>query len=371
MVLVVPRPIEMPEIPITVLPVEGSLRDKSILDRPDQLGFGKYFTDRMFVMEYVGGKWVKPTIKKNEPLSLDPAASVLHYAQEIFEGMKAFRQDNGRIVLFRPDRNITRLNQSADRMCMPRIDPKMFIQSLRHLVKLEKDWVPKDQQSSLYIRPTFIATDAQLGVRPSDKYLFYIILSPSGPYFKEGFKPVKIFVTDKYVRAVPGGVGFAKTGGNYARSLKAMEDAAKFGCSQVLWLDGIHRRYIEEVGAMNIFFVKEGIAYTAPLNNGTILPGVTRESIIQICRDLGIEVRKEFLDIDETLSGIQEGEVTEVFGTGTAAVVSPIGELIYKNEQYVIGQGAIGPITERLYRALTDIQRGRGPDLHNWIVPVD
>ena len=348
----------------------SDLKPKDILQTPEKLGFGKYFTDRMFYMEYDNG-WQEPIIKKLTNLSLHPAASVFHYAQEIFEGMKAHRQDNGKIVIFRPDRNIDRFNVSAERMCMPQIDPNVFMEGLKSLIRLEQEWVPNALESSLYIRPTFIGVDPVLGVKPSSKYYFYIILSPSGPYFKDGFKPVKIHVTDKYVRAVPGGVGNAKTGGNYARSLLAIKEAQeKYNASQVLFLDAYEHKYVEEVGAMNIFFVKDKTIYTAPLEPGTILPGVTRESVIQLCKDFDMPLVEESLSIDDIITGIKNGSVTECFGSGTAAVIASVGELIYKDHEHVINKFEIGPVTKKLYDTLVGIQKGRIPDKHGWIVPI-
>jgi branched-chain amino acid aminotransferase len=361
---------ETGEVPIKILPLDGPTKSKDILSTPDKLGFGQNFTDRMFSMEYINKKWHDATIKKNEPLTLDPACLVFHYGQEIFEGMKGFRQENGRIVLFRPESNIQRMNQSAERMCMPKIDSKLFLEGLKKLVALEKEWVPKAEGASLYIRPTYIATQPILGVRPSNQYLFFIILSPSGPYFPEGFKPIKIYVSDKYVRATPGGTGFAKTGGNYAASLKALEDAGKAGSPQVLWLDAIHREYIEEVGAMNFAVVQNGTVYTAPLDKGTILPGITRDSVIQLCKDQNIPYKEESLSINKVIAGIKDGSVTETFGIGTAAVIAPVGSLIYKGEEHVINNFEIGDISQKLYDTLTGIQRGRLPDTHNWIVSV-
>jgi branched-chain amino acid aminotransferase len=285
--------------------------------------------------------------------------------------MKAYRQANGRIVLFRPEQNIARFNESAERMCMPKVDSAIFLAGLKKLISLEKEWTPDAPGCSLYIRPTYIATEAVLGVRPSSKYLFFIILSPSGPYFKEGFKPVKILVSDKYVRAAPGGVGFAKTGGNYAASLRAMQDAAIYNAPQVLWLDATQRKYIEEVGSMNFMMVKNGVIYTAPLDKGTILPGVTRDSILTLCKDLNLPYKEQALAIDDVIAEIQTGEITEAFGVGTAAVVSPVGELIYKGNSYVVNDHKVGPIAEKLYKTLTDIQKGLIPDIHDWIVPVE
>ena len=336
----------------------------------DNLGFGKLFTDRMFYMEYHNGAWQEPTIKKFENISLSPAAKVLHYGQEIFEGMKAYRTADGHINLFRPDMNIKRFNESADRMMMPQIDPELFLESLTKLIELEKDWVPFSAGTSLYVRPTYFGITSSLGVHPAKDYIYYVILSPSGNYFPEGLNPVKIFVQNHYIRAVKGGTGFAKTGGNYAGSLKAGQEAEEHGCSQVLWLDAIERKYVEEVGAMNIFFVKDNTIYTASLTSGTILPGVTRDSTITLATDAGYTVKEEALSIDDIIAGIQSGSVSEVFGAGTAASIAPVGSLYYENTNYEINDFKIGPITKKLYKTLTDIQWSRIADPYNWVYRV-
>ena len=343
---------------------------KKKYESEDNLGFGKLFTDRMFYMEYKKGQWQEPRIKKYENLSLSPASKVLHYAQEIFEGMKAYRTSDGHINLFRPDMNIKRFNNSAERMMMPQIDPELFLESLSKLIELEKDWAPVSEGTSMYVRPTFIGITPSLGVHPSDEYLYYVILSPSGGYFADGFKPIKIYVQDKYVRAAPGGTGYAKTGGNYAGSLFAGKEAEDNGCSQVLWLDAIHHKYVEEVGAMNIFFVKDNVLYTAPLSSGTILPGVTRDSTIRLATDMGYTVKEEALSIDDIVKGIHDGSVTEVFGAGTAASIAPVGSLFYKGEFHDISGSKIGSITKKLYKELTDIQWSRKPDPYDWVYRV-
>lgn len=334
------------------------------------LGFGKLFTDRMLVIEYKNGNWGTPTIKKYAPIVIDPSAIVLHYAQEIFEGQKAFSTPDGHINLFRPERNAIRFNSSARRMMMPELDPEVYLAGLKELIKLEKDWAPKSPGTSLYIRPTMIGTEPGLGVRPSKDYLFYIILSPSGPYFPEGFQCVRIFVSEFYIRAAPGGTGSAKTGGNYAASLLVGREAEKYGCSQVLWLDANYKKYVEEVGASNIFFVYEDIIYTAPLTSGTILPGVTRDSTIRLAKDGGMTVKEEALSIDDIIEGIHTGKISEVFMSGTAASIAPVGSLYYQNEEHIINNFEIGDISRKLYRQLIDIQYGRVEDPYNWIVRV-
>ena len=347
---------------------EDELKKK--YESEENLGFGKLFTDRMFIMEYRNGEWQNPVIKKYENLSISPAAKVLHYSQEIFEGMKAYRTNDGHVNLFRPDMNVKRFNESADRMMMPNIDPEMFLESMSKLIELEKDWIPTSQGSTLYVRPTFIGITPTLGVHPSSEYLYYVIVSPSGSYFAEGYNPVKIYVQDKYIRAAPGGTGFAKTGGNYAGSLRAGKDAADHGCSQVLWLDAIQRKYVEEVGAMNIFFIKDNAIYTAPLSSGTILPGVTRDSAITLATDAGYTVKEEALMIDDIIKGIHDGSVSEIFGAGTAASIAPVGSLYYKGEFHEVSGFQIGPTTKKLYKTLTDIQWSRKPDPYGWVYRV-
>jgi len=331
------------------------------------LVFGKEFTNRMFTMPYDKGKgWHSPKIEPYGPLTLDPAALVLHYAQEIFEGLKAFRRQDGSIALFRPRDNFERFNLSARRMCMPELDVDFCLEALYELLKLEQEWVPKTEGTSLYIRPTMIATEPVLGVKPADQYLFYMILSPVAAYYKGGVSPVKIWVSDEYVRVAPGGTGEAKTGGNYASSLYASTLAAEKGYDQVLWLDGIERKYIEEVGSMNICFVYDGKVVTSPLH-GTILNGITRRSILTLVKEMGYEVEERALSIDEVIEGAESGRLQEAFGTGTAAVVSPVGHLTYKDKTVSIGGGETGPLTLKLYQTLTGIQYGHIEDSHGWI----
>lgn len=343
---------------------------KPLVTDPAQLGFGKIFTDRMFTATYRSGRgWGEYRITKYRPLTLEPSACVLHYAQEIFEGLKAYASDDGRILLFRPEMNAQRFNRSARRMCMPEFPEEDFVAAIQELVVLEKRWLPRAEGTSLYIRPTMIATENTLGVHSSTSYLFFIILSPSGPYFKEGFSPVRLYVEDKYVRAVPGGVGEAKTGGNYAASILAGAEAQKKGFSQVLWLDGRERKYVEEVGSMNIFFVLGGKLIT-PALSGSILPGITRASVLELSAYLGYQTEERPITIDEVLEGITSGRLTEAFGTGTAAVISPVGSLHFKGRDYRIGDGGVGPITRDLYRRLTDLQWGRTPDPFGWVKEI-
>ena len=336
-----------------------------------KLGFGQIFSDHMFLMDYTAGEgWHDPRIVPYGPWQMDPATTVFHYAQEIFEGMKAYRTAEGRIQLFRPDCNANRFNDSADRLGMPPIPPEDFVQAVKALVDVDRDWVPHSDGASLYIRPFCVATDIGLGVHASKHYRFAIICSPSGAYYAEGLDPVRIYVEDEYIRAAPGLTGFTKCGGNYAASIKAGELAEERGFSQVLWLDGVEKKYVEEVGSMNIMFKIDGKIYTAPCT-GTVLPGVTRRSIIELLRDWGYEVVEGKLAIADVMQAADEGKLEEVFGTGTAAVVSPVKELDWEGKVAHIGGGKIGPLTQKLYDTLTGIQWGKLPDTKGWIVPVD
>ena len=328
-------------------------------------GFGKIFTDYMFEMDYdeqLG--WHDAQIRPFGPLKLDPASLVLHYAQETFEGLKAYRTEDGRILLFRPEMNARRLIQSNQRLCMPEIPEALFLECLEALLRVERDWVPI-APSSLYIRPFVFATEAAVGVHPSSKYKFMILLSPVGAYYADGLNPVRIYVEDEYIRATPGGTGAVKCGGNYAASIIAQAQAARYGFSQVLWLDGKERKYVEEVGTMNVMFKIKGQLITAPLD-GTILPGITRDSILHLMREHGLSVKERPLTIDELMDAGRTGQLEEAFGTGTAAVISPIGQLHYKGETIRIHNEKIGPLTQWLYDTLTGIQWGRIPDSYGW-----
>ncbi|MBR2990945.1 MAG: branched-chain amino acid aminotransferase [Solobacterium sp.] len=338
-----------------------------------KLGFGRIFTDHMFLMDYdrsYGGTgWHNPRIEPYHPFSIAPGCVVLHYAQEVFEGMKAYRTADNKIQLFRPECNARRYQDSCDRLCIPQIPEEDFVQAVKALVELEKDWVPHTEGATLYIRPFTFATMEQLGVHASTSYTFCIILSPSGAYYATGLAPVRIYVEDEYIRAAPGLTGFAKCGGNYAASIKSGEIAEALGYSQVLWLDGVEHKYVEEVGSMNIFFKIDGKIYTAACT-GTVLPGVTRRSIIELCRDWGYEVIEGKLSIDDVMKAGHDGKLEEVFGSGTAAVVSPVKELKYEKDVVLIGDGKIGELTQKLYDTMTGIQWGRIKDTKNWIVPV-
>ena len=340
--------------------------------KPDsaKLGFGKYFTDHMFIMDYTEGQgWHDARIEPYHDLSLSPASMVFHYAQEMFEGLKAYRAADGRTLLFRPNKNIERMNNTNRRLCSPQIDPDDALQAIVELVRTDIDWVPTEKGTSLYIRPFIIATDPFLGVHPSKTYKFIIILSPVGSYYAAGLDPVKICVEDEYVRAVKGGMGFAKTGGNYAASLIGQQKAEEMGYAQVLWLDGIEHKYIDEVGAMNVFFVIDGEIITPSLE-GNILPGVTRASAIDYLKAEGCKVTERRISIDEVYAAADAGKLDEVFGTGTAAVISPVGELNWDGRVIVINDGKIGKISQMLYDAITGIQWGEKPDAFQWTLEV-
>lgn len=340
--------------------------------KPDQnnLGFGIYYTDNMFMMDYTEGKgWHDPRITEYAPIALDPAAMVFHYAQESFEGLKAYRTPDGSIQLFRPDRNAARMMNTNKRMCIPAVPAEDFVQACKELVKVEQDWVPSAEGTSLYLRPFVIATEPHLGVRPSSTYVFCIIASPVGAYYSTGINPVKIYVEDEYVRAAPGLTGFTKCGGNYAASLAAQVKGHDLGYEQVLWLDGVERKYVEEVGSMNCFFKIDGVIYTAP-TVGTVLPGVTRMSCIELLKKWGYTVSEDRLAIKDIIEADKNGKLEEVFGTGTAAVISPVGELMYEGYVCHINDGKIGEVTHKLYDTLTGIQWGKIPDDMGWTVKV-
>lgn len=335
-----------------------------------KLGFGHIFTDHMFIMEYdTGMGWHDARIVPYAPLEMSPAAMCLHYGQEVFEGLKAYRTDEGKIQVFRPEENFKRLNVSNERLVIPQIDVDFSVKALKELVKIDADWVPKTPGTSLYIRPFIIAVDPFLGVRPGDKYLFMMILSPSGAYYSTGLNPVSIYVEKNYVRAVKGGMGFTKTGGNYAASLIGQHEAHEQNYSQVLWLDGVERKYIEEVGAMNIFFVI-GDEVVTPSLEGSILSGITRKSVLEICKSWGLKVSERKIAIDEVVEAYKAGELKEVFGTGTAAVISPVGHLKYGDLVMEINNDKIGEISQKLYDTMTGMQYGKLEDKFNWIVPV-
>ncbi|WP_302133063.1 branched-chain amino acid aminotransferase [Thomasclavelia spiroformis] len=344
-------------------------RAKTLKEKPDQnnLGFGTYFTDHMFMMDYTEGiGWHDARIVPYAPIAMDPATMVLHYAQETFEGLKAYRNPKGEITLFRPEMNARRMINSNKRICMAELPEDMFVEAVEAIVKYEQDWIPTAKDTSLYIRPFMFASEASVGVHPAKSYTFVIILSPVGSYYPEGVNPVKIWVEDEYVRAVKGGTGFTKCGGNYAASIAAQVKAESHGYTQVLWLDGVHRKYVEEVGTMNVMFLINDTVVTAPLE-GSVLPGVTRDSIIHILKDWGYKVEERELSIDELMEAGHNGELKEAFGTGTAAVISPVGQLYYKGEEIVINDFKTGELTQKLYDTLTGIQWGGLEDKYGWV----
>ena len=341
--------------------------------KPDwkNLGFGHIFTDHMFIMDYDEGQgWHDARVVPYQPVVLDPSALVFHYAQECFEGLKAYRLADGSVQLFRPDKNAERMQSTHDRLCIPQIPVADFVDAVKTLVSVDKDWVPSEPDTSLYIRPFTIATEGVLGVKASASYQFIIICSPSGAYYAEGLNPVKIYVEEEFVRACPGGTGAIKCGGNYAASMAAGEKAHQLGYSQVLWLDGVERKYVEEVGAMNIMFKLNGEIYTAA-TSGTVLPGITRMSCIEVLKNWGYKVNEGKLAIDTVMEAGKNGTLEEVFGTGTAAVISPVGSLRYKDDVVEINNFEIGELTQRLYDTLTGIQYGKIEDTFGWTVKVD
>ncbi len=342
-------------------------------EKPDSsnLGFGKIFTDHMFMMDYSRekGSWYNARIVPFENISLHPASTVLHYGSEIFEGLKAYRRADGKVQLFRPIENIRRMNSSAERLCLPQIPEEDALQVLTEFVKIEQDWTPSASGTSLYLRPFMFGNDESLGVHAVHNATFVIIASPVGSYYKEGINPVKIMIEDEDVRAVRGGTGYAKCGGNYAASNRAGERAEQKGYSQVLWLDGVERKYIEEVGAMNVMFKIAGEIVT-PALSGSILPGITRKSIIELLNSEGYKVSERLLSIDELEKALENGTLEEAWGCGTAAVVSPIGELCYKDKKYTVSGGKIGEVTQHLYDTLTGIQWGKLKDNFGWTVEL-
>ncbi len=331
-----------------------------------KLGFGKYFTDHMFIMEYEGGEWKNARIQPYQDIPLAPSASVLHYAQGVFEGAKAYKNSKGEIRLFRLNDNLDRMCDSAERLCMPTFDKKFVYDAIKQLIFIDEDWIPTDEGTALYIRPTMIATEAALGVHASKTYLMYVIVSPVGAYYAHGLAPVKLLVEENYTRAAKGGTGGHKVIGNYAASMKAGENAQAKGYDQAMWLDAKFHRYVEEVGAMNIFFVIDGVAYT-PALRGSILPGITRRSVIALLKDHKIKVRECNVDIRKVAEAAENGKLTEIFGTGTAAVISPVGAFGYHGKDYVVGGGEMGEISKMIYDELTGIQNGRYPDKKHWV----
>ncbi len=346
--------------------ITSTTSEKKPRPKDAELGFGKYTTDHMFRMDYTRGKgWHDARIEPYQDLRLDPAAMVLHYNQEVFEGLKAYHLKDGGIGLFRPEKNIERMNASARRMVMPEVDTEFFLKALKTLVLLDREWIPKSEGTSLYIRPTMIANEPALGVRPSDQYLFYIILGPVGAYYPEGFNPTRIYVSDEYVRAAKGGVGEVKTSGNYGATLLVSKEAAEKGYTQVLWLDAKERTYVEEVGTSNIFFCMNNEVVTPPLG-GTILPGVTRDSVLQIARGWGLKVTERLVSIEEVIDGCKSGKLKEMFATGTAAIISPVGEICFKGKDFLVAEGQTGELSQKLYDEILGIQYGYKDDPFGW-----
>ncbi|MDO5559196.1 MAG: branched-chain amino acid aminotransferase [Oscillospiraceae bacterium] len=347
--------------------IELTTQPKAKPTDESNLGFGHIFTDHMFIMNYDNGQgWHDARIVPFSDLSLSPASMCLHYAQEVFEGLKAYRTADGSIQMFRPEENFKRLNVSNERLVIPKVDVDFCVEALDKLVDIDKDWVPHTDGASLYIRPFIIACDPFLGVRPADSYMLIIILSPSGAYYSTGLNPVSIYVEQNYVRAVRGGMGFTKTGGNYAASLIGQDEAHQQNYSQVLWLDGVERKYIEEVGAMNIFFVIDNEIIT-PALQGSILPGITRKSTVELAKSWGYKVSEKRISIQEVADAYDAGKLQEVFGTGTAAVISPVGHLKWGDKVMTINNNEIGPISQKLYDTMTGIQYGKLEDKFNWI----
>lgn len=338
---------------------------------PDNLKFGTVFTDHMFIMDYdPANGWHDGRIVPYAPIALDPASSVFHYGQEMFEGLKAYKTKDGRVQLFRPDMNAKRTNNTNKRMCMPEIDEQLYVDAIKALVDVDRDWIPQKENTALYIRPFIIATDKYLGVAASSTYKFMIILSPVGPYYESGLAPTKIYVENEFVRSAPGGTGFAKIGGNYAAAMIAEQKAHDMGYDQVLWLDAKEGKYVEEIGTSNAFFKIDGEIYTAPLV-GTILPGITRDSMITVMKDWGYKVNEVRFTIDDVFKASEEGRLEEVFATGTAAVISPVGELYWNDKHIVINNNEIGELSQKLYDELYGIQTGEKADTRGWAVPVE
>jgi len=350
--------------------IQKTTNPKKVPSSTEELGFGRHFTDHMFFMNYSEEKgWHNPRIEPRRALQLDPASIVLHYGQQVFEGLKAYRGADEGIYLFRHEKNFERMNRSCKRLVIPTFDVDLVSKGLKELIRLDNHWIPSSDGCALYIRPTIIATDPILGVRPSKNYLFYILCGPVGAYYPEGFNPVSIFVSDKYVRAVVGGTGEAKTAGNYSASLAAQQEAIEAGCSQVLWLDAQEHRYVEEVGTMNIFFRIKDELITSPLT-GSILPGITRASVLELARSWGVNVVERMLSMDEIIESQKDGSLKEVFGCGTAAIISPVKKFIYKNVDYVVADGGTGELAARLYQTILDLQYGRTKDTLGWIEKI-
>lgn len=337
-----------------------------------ELGFGKHFADYMFEMDYKTGEgWINPKILPYGPICLEPSAMALHYGQSVFEGLKAYTNDQNEVLLFRPEKNMERLNRSCRRLCIPELDETFILQALKDVVRANKEWIPKSEGASLYLRPFVFANEECLGVHAAHSYKFMILASPVAAYYSEGFHPLCIYIENQYVRAVRGGMGEAKTAGNYAASIKAQDEAQneEVACSQVLWLDGVEQKYIEEVGAMNVFFKIKGEIVT-PALSGSILDGITRDSVIHLLKSQGYKVTERRIAVDELIQASEDGALEEMFGTGTAAVISPVGSLSWKGKEYKINNGKIGELSRKLFDELSKIQRGELQEDFGWSVKV-
>jgi len=363
-----------PATHLDILPAPVPITPEERVKRMQGLGFGKVFTEYMVVIPYTeAGGWGRGALKPYGPITLDPAASVLHYGQAIFEGFKAYRQPDGHIKTFRPEANANRFNASARRLAMPEIPAELFVEAADTLITQERDWVPSAIGESLYLRPFMIATAAELGVKPSNEYLFILIASPSGAYFAQGVKPVTVWISENYVRAAPGGTGSAKCAGNYAASLIAQKEAKEEGCDQVVWLDAVERRYVEEMGGMNIFFVYQEHGRTVvvtPTLTGTLLPGITRLTLLELAKAMGFGAEERRVTVEEWQSALKEGRMTEAFACGTAAVITPIGTVKSNHGQWVINGGESGPVATQLRKALLELQHGLAPDTNRWMHEV-
>lgn len=350
------------------------IKTENLKEKPldeSKLGFGKIFTDYMFRMDYNMEKgWHNGRILPYAPIQLDPAACVLHYAQEVFEGLKAFRNEAGEILVFRPMENIRRLNESCERACIPKLEEGLVLDALKEILKVEREWIPKAPGTSLYIRPFVIATEASIGLHQATEYSFMILLSPSGHYYPKGLAPTNIYVEDEDVRAAAGGSGYAKMGANYAISLRAQTRAQKKGFDQVLWLDAMERKYVEEIGTSNAFFLIDGVVITSPLT-GTILPGITRRSVIELLKHKGYQVEERKLSIEELIEAVRNDRLEEAFASGTAAVIAPVGRISYKGVDYIINGNQIGAASQMLYSLITGIQGGREADPFGWVLKVE
>ncbi|SNY12815.1 branched-chain amino acid aminotransferase [Paractinoplanes atraurantiacus] len=343
----------------------GDAERTALLANP---GFGRIFTDHMVTVRYADGKgWYEPRVEARAPIPMDPASAVLHYAQEIFEGLKAYTLPDGGVAMFRPDANAARFAESAKRMAMPALPVETFLRSLHEIIKIDRSWIPQSEEGSLYLRPFAYASEVFLGVRPAMEYLYLVIASPAGPYFSGGVKPVSLWVTPDYTRAAPGGTGAAKCGGNYAAGLSAQAEAIEHGCDQVVYLDAIERKYIDELGGMNVFFVlDDGTLVTPPLT-GTILPGITRDSVIKLAERAGHKVEERPVSLEEWRSSAASGQIREAFACGTAAVITPIGVVKSAGAEFTVGDGGTGPVTTEIRKQLVDIQRGRAEDPFGWV----